>query len=89
MAELVPLKFTALQYHGFGSQVNKFEPVSSDGHQLSVAGAGPGLGGPMSDVYGELGPDGPDQWEGSHSLMAGGGPGEGVRALYSKVQCIT
>ena len=67
--------------------MKKFDQVSRDGHQMSLAVAG--LGGPMSDVYGELGPGGPDQWEGSHSLMAGVGPGEGVRALYSKVQCIT
>ena len=31
------------------SQVNKFEQVSSDDHQMSLAG---GQGGPMSDVKG-------------------------------------
>ena len=33
-------------------QVNKFERISSDGHQMSLSGAGPGPGGPMSDVWG-------------------------------------
>ena len=41
---------------GVGPQVNKFEPVSSDGHQMLLAGseaetrAGARAGGPMSDV---------------------------------------
>ena len=39
---------------GVGPQVNKFEPVSSDGHQMSLAGgearAGARAGGPMSDI---------------------------------------
>ena len=34
-----------------GPQVNKFEPVSSVGHQMSVAGVGP-----RSDVYKGVGP---------------------------------
>ena len=36
---------------GGGPQVNKFEEVSNDGHQVSLVGVGLYWGGPMSDVH--------------------------------------
>ena len=33
-----------------GPQVNRFEQVASDGHQMSLAGVGQGV--PMSDTFG-------------------------------------
>ena len=35
-----------------GRQVNKFEQVSSNSHQMSLAGDRAGVGGPMSDAHG-------------------------------------
>ena len=37
---------------GVSSEVNKFKQVSSNGHQMSLAGSS--LGGPMSDAYGGM-----------------------------------
>ena len=42
-----------------GPQVNKFEQVTSDCHQMSIASrVGLGNGGPMSQVYGNQGQKG-------------------------------
>ena len=63
---------------GGGAQVNKFEKVASDSHQMSLAGGhvwcpGAGLGVPTSDVQG-VGP--------------GGSITDVQRDHYSEVQCI-
>ena len=58
---------------GWGHQVNKFEQVSSIGHQMSAAGGG-GAGVPRSDVQRGRG-------EGVPGLILGGG-------MYSEVRDI-
>ena len=68
---------------GGGPEMNKFEQVSSDGHQIAL-GVGPGLGGTMSGLGGG--------WASpvrSHDVQGRGEGGGGVGWwLYSEVQYI-
>ena len=58
------ISVATVRCHSGGSQMNKFEQVSSDDHQMSLVGMGQvGGRGPRSDVQGV---GGPVQWSKIH-----------------------
>ena len=71
---------------GEGHQVNKFEQVSSDGHQMSLGGGQGWGGGPMPDVLGV----GSYVWCREEAPMSDVQGSQACRRgdLYSEFQCI-